>query len=326
MEKLDVLYTINNKYVDIMLVSILSIITNGEVSNLRIFIITSDFKLEDYKKVAKFLELFNIEFYFYDIREFNIEKYNLPEWHNTQVANARLFFQSILGNSLDDINNLLYLDADTLVVDNLSSLEEYSANAINAVKESMQRAHYIRTKTSPYFNSGVLYFNVCNWIDKNMEAKIVNYLQNPSIPLVFPDQDTLNFALSGEISRLPLNYNLLAVDRFLTGIYRKIYFDTFHLNTNSSEIENAIKKPIILHGTSLFEIKPWDSNIHPDYEQFKACLEIVDPKFTSEKLRKAQQFFASSPFLLKSLIIAHSFTPKFVQPMVRKLAVKVTKR
>ena len=326
MERLDVLYTVNNKYIDVMLASILSLIENGNVNNIRLYIITSDFTKDDYHKIEAFLIKFNLEFYFYDIKEFNIEKYHLPKWRNTDVSNARLFFQSIMGYDLEKIENLLYLDADTLVVNTLSGLNEFNNNTINASIESMQRAHYIRTKISPYYNSGVLYFNVLKWLNENMEEKIIHYLENRTNNLVFPDQDTLNYAINEDITKLPLNYNLLAVDRFLTSIFRKIYFDTYGPNTKSIEIHEAELKPVILHSTSLFEIKPWDSIVHPDYELFTNYLNRVNPEFASDKLTIWQKFFAQNPTLLKALIVGHSFTPKSIQPIVRKLAVKVTKR
>ena len=85
MERLDVLYTVNNKYIDVMLASILSLIENGNVNNIRLYIITSDFTKDDYHKIEAFLIKFNLEFYFYDIKEFNIEKYHLPKWRNTDI-------------------------------------------------------------------------------------------------------------------------------------------------------------------------------------------------------------------------------------------------
>ena len=326
MERLDVLYTVNNKYIDIMLASILSLIEHGQVNNLRLHIITSDFNKDDYHKIEGFLTKFNLEFYFYDIKEFDINKYHLPKWRNTEVANARLFFQSIMGYDLEKIENLLYLDADTLVVNSLNGLNEYSDNTINASIESMQRAHYIRTKINPYYNSGVLYFNVLKWINENMEEKIIHYLENRCDNLVFPDQDTLNYAINEYITKLPLKYNLLAVDRFLNSLFRKIYFDTYGPNTRSNEIKEAELKPVIFHGTSLFEIKPWDSNAHPDYELFTKYLNMINPEFKSDELTFWQKFFSQNPLLLKCLIVAHSFTPKTIQPLARKLAVKVTKR
>ena len=151
-------------------------------------------------------------------------------------------------------------------------------------------------------------------------------MENRCDNLVFPDQDTLNYAINENITKLSLKYNLLAVDRFLTSFFRKIYFDTYGPNTKSYEIHEAELKPVILHSTSLFEIKPWDSNIHPDYELFTKYLNMVNPEFQSDELTMWQKFFSQNPILLKSLIVAHSFTPKSIQPLARKLAVKVTKR
>ena len=72
----------------------------------------------------------NVELYFYDIATFDIEKYGISNWRGTQIANARLFYQNILGASVSEMDNLLYLDSDTIVVSDLNDLEEYSIHSI----------------------------------------------------------------------------------------------------------------------------------------------------------------------------------------------------
>ena len=114
MKKLDVLYTIDNKYVDMCLGSILSLIKNGNIENLRIHIIISNFELDDYHKIEKVLNKYNCEYYFYDIKSFDIEKFCIPKWRGTQIANARLFWEDILESNLSSIENLLYLDSTLL--------------------------------------------------------------------------------------------------------------------------------------------------------------------------------------------------------------------
>ena len=44
MNKLDVLYSSDNRYIDIMLASIISLIENSEIDNLNIHIISYNFK------------------------------------------------------------------------------------------------------------------------------------------------------------------------------------------------------------------------------------------------------------------------------------------
>ena len=51
MKKLDVLYTVDNNYIDMCLGSILSLIQNGNINDLRIHVITSGFNIEDYHKM-----------------------------------------------------------------------------------------------------------------------------------------------------------------------------------------------------------------------------------------------------------------------------------
>ena len=48
--------------------SILSLIKNGNIENLRIHIIISNFELDDYHKIEKVLNKYNCEYYFYDIK------------------------------------------------------------------------------------------------------------------------------------------------------------------------------------------------------------------------------------------------------------------
>ena len=118
----------------------------------------------------------------------------------------------------------------------------------------------------------------------------------------------------------------MAIERFLNSYWGKLFFDTYPKNIKTNEIEKIKTNPIILHSTSLFEIKPWDSKVHPDHELFIKYLNIVNPEFQSDELTIWQKFFSQNPILLKALIVGHSFTPKSIQPMARKLAVKVTKR
>ena len=49
MEYFDILYSVDNRYIDIMLSSIYSLLCNGKLENLRIHIITSNFSKEDYQ-------------------------------------------------------------------------------------------------------------------------------------------------------------------------------------------------------------------------------------------------------------------------------------
>ena len=94
---------------------------------------------------------------YYRLEDYAIEKYNIPSWRGTQIANARLFFQDII--KLDSINKLAYLDADTISRIDLSELFTYE-RAINAVPETRLKSSVERLGLSNYFNSGVFLFDM----------------------------------------------------------------------------------------------------------------------------------------------------------------------
>ena len=324
MEKLNVLYTVDNKYVDVMLGSALSLILNGNLNGIRLHIITSDFSLEDYTKVEDVLCKYpNVELYFYDIKTFDIEKYDIPNWRGTQIANARLFYQDILGSSVSDMDNLLYLDSDTVVVSDLNDLSRFNTNIISASKDGCFK-NYLEKMGGllNYFNSGVLYFNVSKWTEESYQDKIVHFLENCTLPLTYPDQDTLNCALDGKINSLPLNYNLGA-NAYLFGpklqslYYGKKYF------ISSEEITEAKKEAKILHSTGILGIKPWTNNkINPFNDEFMKYILMANPEFEKIEISKLKQILSASSLFFKAAVIAKVYMPESIRDYSRRLTIK----
>lgn len=320
MKSLDVLYTVNNKYLHICLASILSLIRNGNISNLKLHIITSDFSMEDYHFAEEFLNKFNIEYYFYDLKCFDIEKFGIPNWRGTQIANARLFFQEIIGSSLSNIQNLLYLDSDLIIVNDLTSLEEFQGNGISAVKDACFKSYLQKLGgLSNYFNSGVLFINPDIWTKEDYQSKIIEFLNNCQFELVYPDQDALNCALNGHIHDLPLNYNLGANAYLFSEKYQRIYYGK-KINIQSDELEIAKKDPKILHSTGVLSIKPWsDNNINPFNEEFMKYILEVNPEFQKVELSKLKKVLSSYPPIFKALVLMKSQMPEPVHNLARKL-------
>ena len=322
MEKLDVLYTVDDKYIDIMLASALSLIINGNLNGIRLHIITSNFSSEDYDKVENVLCKYpNVELYFYDIATFDIEKYGIPDWRGTQIANARLFYQDILGASISEMDNLLYLDSDTIVVSDLNDLEEYNTNTISAVKDGCFKNYLTKLGgLSNYFNSGVLYFNVSNWTQEGYQDKIIHFLENCNVPLMYPDQDALNCALDGSIESLPLNYNLGA-NAYLFGPRLQAHYYGKKSNVSNSEIVEAKKDPKILHSTGILSIKPWSNNkINPFNDEFMKYILMANPEFEKVEISKLKQILSASPIAFRTAVIAKVYMPEPIRDFSRKLS------
>jgi len=328
MEKLDILYTINPKCLEIMLASIYSLIINSGIRNLRIHIITEDFSLEDYKIIENALIHFNnIEYYFYDLSSFDIRKFDIPDWRGSQVANARLFFASILASKLDNIANLLYLDADTLVTSSLSGLSTYQDNSVNAVKENVLKSSYKRLgDLRQYYNSGVLFFNVLKWLNQELEEKIKSFIRNNKRELIYPDQDIINCALQNEISSMPLEYNVTTTNALFGPIGDFLFFANPNRDGSFKETIVAKKNPKIIHASGLLTIKPWTKNtVNPFNEEWVKYLRMVNPNFQSSEIEEFKKILAFHPWLFKSLLIAQNYLPEEIQSVKRHFIKKLEK-
>ena len=75
-----------------------------------------------------------MKYTFYRLEDYPIDDYGIPSWRGTQIANARLFFPRIIKEQNPDIDNLLYIDSDTLIKNDLSGLDSYNDKLTNEKK------------------------------------------------------------------------------------------------------------------------------------------------------------------------------------------------
>jgi UDP-glucose:(glucosyl)LPS alpha-1,3-glucosyltransferase len=107
---------------------------------------------------------------------------------------------------------VLYLDADLLCLgpmDELLSmdLEGCIAAAVHDQLETTSRTQIaaLGLPVAEYFNAGVMYINVANWIAHDTQVKALTVLSTRE--LVFADQDALNVTLNGHIAFIGNKWN-----------------------------------------------------------------------------------------------------------------------
>lgn len=327
MKKIDVLYSADRNFIDIMTASILSLIINSNIENITLHIITSQYEETDYKKIEELVHRYpNVTVNFYPIEDFDIEKYHLPSWRGTQIANSRLFFQDILKSQLSTVSNLLYLDSDTIVVSSLTDLEEYNKSKINAVKDSISYSYFSRLDLKKYYNSGVIYINIDEWIKNKYQECLIKTIETTNKKLILPDQDILNCALQNEITELPLNYNLNPYTYLFDGILSKLYFNEKIRMVTHEEVIKAKTSPKILHTSGLANIKPWHENtINPFNDEFRRYIIQVNPNFEKLPLNEYQQLLNDNSLLLKYLLVAKNYLPPKISETIRTTSTKLQK-
>lgn len=320
-DKSDVLFTANKGYMDILLASIYSLLLNGGLKNLRIHIISEGFESTDNKRIEEFVTSFgNAEVYFYPMEDYDISKHNMPDWHGTQISNARLFFGDILKPHRMGIDNLLYLDADTITVGDLNGVHSYKSG-IYAVKDACLNHYYKNLDNlDTYYNSGVIYFDVNEWMGNNYQGKVMDMLSGNRIKLSYPDQDIFNCAVREDIEELPVKYNIPPHAYMFEGNTRKVYFNPMFRNVSHDEIASAVGDPKIIHTYGLSGIKPWQTDFNPFHDVYMKYITGVNPDFRKEELDGLKKFVEKVPFIYKGMLLARTYMGEPIEKYVRKLS------
>ena len=123
---------------------------------------------------------------------------------------ARLFVGRVLP---EDVHRVLYLDCDTLPLEDLSALEQFDLKGCPLAMAQEPTARHSRKRElglapeQPYFNAGVLLIDLDRWRAEGTEKTVLDYYREKGGALLAPDQDALNGALAGHICPLPPRYN-----------------------------------------------------------------------------------------------------------------------
>ena len=106
---MDVLYTVDHKYAKHMLSSMYSLVEINPGIYINVHIIQDQFDKHDYELLDYAVGLLDnpkLDVKLYDFKEIEkeIEKYEMPNWKGSRMANARIFFSKVINN----VPRLLY--------------------------------------------------------------------------------------------------------------------------------------------------------------------------------------------------------------------------
>lgn len=175
-------------------------------------------KILDHKNLKK-IEVF----------EFADKEHQFPKLENSHVSEAtyyRLFIQNYLPNGIRDI---VYLDADTIIIKDPTSVftkifQELNSSKVllsartevdkNNIEEYEKRIdmHQIwpfsRLEIERlYFNAGVLLINYEFWNEQSVGEKLIEKMYELNNNIVAWDQDVLNSHINGNYIELPIYLN-----------------------------------------------------------------------------------------------------------------------
>jgi len=203
-----------------------------------------------------------------DIVDFDKTKLDaLPQIGNyTKDIYLRLWVDEFFQES--NIDRVLYLDADTIVVDSLITLWELPLNdnilAAVDIPESTSHNRCHLPKEFNYFNSGVILFNIKLWKQENCLQQIITFLHENKEIALNPDQDALNGLFHDR--RITLDYTYNAISPF----FRKKGFKSISIE-DLSTIQKNVK---IVHFNG--RARPWIYGCnHPYKNQYLRYLRLT---------------------------------------------------
>lgn len=176
----------------------------------------------------------------------------------------RLLIAKILPTNIDKI---LYLDSDIIVRGDIEELWNTDISNVELAAVLDQSCDdiriYNRTGLSPlsgYYNSGVLLINLRNWRKHNTGERCIEYVNENSKQIQYPDQDALNVITNKAWTILPFRYNTQAFMYYRTNT---ILARAEYIN----EMIEASTNPLIMHFTEAR--KPWMTGCtHPFKEEY----------------------------------------------------------
>jgi lipopolysaccharide biosynthesis glycosyltransferase len=176
-----IVFGIDDDFVRPLGVLMTSIIENNKNEKI-VFHIISKYIGEENKKIIKYFSIknnININIYIIDKDIFK----NLPK---TEYISHATYNRFLIPNILKDITDkVLYLDADIICLNSIKLLEKINIddNVVGVVEEAnkyveKQQIKELKLKFNKYFNAGVMYINIKNWIKYDVNNKILSILKS----------------------------------------------------------------------------------------------------------------------------------------------------
>lgn len=242
--KKNIVFNIDNNYVAHLLVTLNSLFHSTNCKDLHVYILSLNVSPYNKEKIIEWASSF-CKINFINVTDASVKDFPINSSSISLAAYLRLFISDLLPKEAE---KALYLDSDILFLSDIEQLYnmDISNYALAAVEDIDNKDFFRITNSTPYFNSGIILFNISFLRQINFTQLAINFIAENKFHLKYHDQDVLN-ALLGQFSILaPLKWNLL--DCF--------YWEPpFIQKRRIEELKDAKKNPGIIHFSGA--VKPW---------------------------------------------------------------------
>ena len=247
---INIAYLTNQKYFNLCLVSIISLLSNTMYEKINIILLYNDINKANLDKIymLKKIHSFNLQILF--ISDNLFKDFPLKGWTSKET-----WYRCLLANMFPNLDKILYLDCDTMIRGTLLPIWEINMNnkliaAVEDISLSKEKSNKVNLKDSLYINCGVLLINAKEWRKTNLYQKINNYVKNNEV--FDSDQSTINFLTDTKKIRLNPEFN-----------YMEVWWKNYTCQYDNEYLElYKKKKPTIVHFTG---IKPSSDACYNSY-------------------------------------------------------------
>ena len=251
---MNLLFCIDRRVLSQLVVCLRSIAKNGGAAHYRVFLLHSDLDEDIRENLSR--DFPTMEFQLLTVPWGMFDGFPVTDRYPKQIY-YRLAAPLLLPHDLDRV---LYLDADTLILNPLRSLYDMAFDgnlfvACTHTRELLTKLNRLRLKSKKavcYINSGVLLMNLPVLRLVLDMKQMSRYVRERKLPLFLPDQDILT-ALYGDRVKLvcAMRYNLS--DRVLNSYNAEA-------GRRKRDIDWVRKHTVIIHYCG--RNKPWKSDYH----------------------------------------------------------------
>ncbi|MCD8219668.1 MAG: glycosyltransferase family 8 protein [Ruminococcus sp.] len=261
-EKLHVVYASDDKFAEILGVSLTSLYENNkDMEQIHVYVLDSKISEENKKKLSSVSTVYNRSSIHWipakDISEelhmdVAIDRGSLSQY-------ARLFVSSVLPA---DLKRVLYLDCGIIINQSLNELWNLNmyGKTIAALKDAFSkwyRANIDLKPTDIMFNSGVMLIDLKRWKEQKVEKKLLKFIASKNSRIQQGDQGTLNAVLSHDTYCFEPRFNSVTIYYDISYKKMMVYRKPPEFYTEE-QIKEATENPVIIHFTTSFlSRRPW---------------------------------------------------------------------
>lgn len=256
---------VNDKYSRYIAVTVKSICENHRDNPVAIHILTDYISTKNQHRLKDIVSAYqNAEIYIYAVDDSQLkglkDTWSIYTWYRVLVPQL-----------LPGVSRCLYLDADTVVTDDLSELFTMpmegksiacAIDSENFKDETRQRCEY--GEADIYVCAGVMMMNLDYWREHNLTEQIVRWGYENDARIKFPDQDTINILCNRSKIVMPVRY----------GVQHIFYYNPNFLGGLREQLVEAYHSPAIIHyaGYAPWVAENTDTLFHPYWEKYNSML------------------------------------------------------